>query len=329
MSKGVFFLGFGKAIGSKAETNAEVAARFQIQESEIIAKSGITCRYIAADETASSLATKALREALASAGLQAGDLGGIIVATFSGDYLYPNTASKLCGELEINDAFAFDVHANCAGFQIALSMGRDRLLASPHPKPIAIVGLAKQSPYLNSNDINTAYFFSDAASCVILDIQNREGGLGETFHKANPKNYESVKLRAGGSQFPFSDSLWKNDPHAFFYEHAGLSVWKEVMVEMPQLIRKTLENIGWKTEDIDLVLMHQANLRLIEYIMSRLRLPMNRTVTNVQTIGNTADASLGTVIYDAAQQKRLTPGKKIILASVGAGFIYTVTSYIA
>lgn len=329
MASGVFFQGFGKYVAKTKETNGEVAQRLNISEQEIIAKSGVECRYLAKEESASFMGAEALREAMASAKIPASELSGIIVATFSGDYLYPNMASKLCGELRINGAFAFDVQANCAGFQMALGIARDRLLSDSQSKFIAVVGIARQSPFLDPNDVNTAYFFSDAASAVILGREAKPGGLGPSLYKTNPKSFETVRLRAGGSSFPYSPQLWSTDRHAFFYEHAGLGVWKEVMVEMPQLIRKTLDAAGWKAEDVDLILMHQANLRLIEYLMSRLKLPMTKTVTNVQTIGNTADASLGTVLYDAAEQKRLTSGAKIVLASVGAGFVYSATPYIA
>ena len=329
MPEGVFFTGFGKSIGSTVESNAEVANRLGITEEEIITKSGIQCRYIAKNESASDLAISAANEALKSANISASDLSGVIVATFSGDYLYPNMASKVAGELGVSDLFAFDVQANCAGFQTALSLARDRLLSDMSCKAIAVIGVAKQSPYLDPMDLNTAYFFSDAASAVILHRESRVGGLGQSIFKTNPKSFESVRLRAGGSSFPYSEALWKNDRTAFYYEHAGLSVWKEVIVEMPQLIKKMLKSLEWDVNDIDLVLMHQANLRLIEYIMSRLRLPMSKTLTNVEKIGNTADASLGTVLYDAQQQNKLSPGTKILLASVGAGFVYAATPYVA
>lgn len=322
------FIGFGKYVAKTIETNAEVAARFGIAEEEIVAKSGVGCRYIAKTESASQMALAAAKEAIADAGLQASDLSAVIVCTFSGDYVYPNTASCLCRHLEISDCMAFDVQANCAGFQIGLSTARDMLRSNPEHRHIAVVGVAKQSPYLDPNDINTAFFFSDAASAAIVSRVEGQGGLMNTYSKTNGSNYEVVRLRGGGSSYPLNAELLRSMPETLTYDHAGIAVWKEVMVEMPALIKKTLATIGWEKGDVDLVLMHQANLRLIEFLTARIGLDMSKTVTNIQDIGNTADASLGTVIYDAQRQGRLVPGSKVILASVGAGFVYTVTPYI-
>lgn len=322
------FLGFGKYVAKTQETNAEVAARFGIDENEIIAKTGVGCRYIAKDESASDMALAAVREAIGDAGIDAEDLSAVLVCTFSGDYIYPNMASGLCRHLDIHNCMAFDLQANCAGFQMGLSTARDMLRSNPEHKYIAVVGVAKQSSYLDPNDINTAFFFSDAASATILGRVEGQGGLLGTFSKTNGQNFEVVRLRGGGSSFPLTQELLDERPETLTYDHAGIAVWKEVMVEMPSLVKKALAELGWDREDLDLVLMHQANLRLIEFIVARLGLEMSNTITNIQEIGNTADASLGTIIYDAHKQGRFKPGSKVMLASVGAGFVYAVTPYI-
>jgi len=321
-------LGFGKYVARTLETNAEVAARFSISEDEIVEKCGVRQRFVARDESASAMGLAALREALEDARVAPAELAGVIVCTFSGDYTYPNTASNLCRELGVSDCFAFDLQANCAGFQIGLATARDKLLCDPDAQYIAVVGIAKQSPYLDPDDINTAFFYSDAASAVILGRVSGRGGLLRTFYKTSGRNYEVVRLRAGGSSYPLTRELLDRHPETRFYEHAGLAVWKEVIVELPTLLKRALAAVGWKREEVDLVLMHQANLRLIEYLMARIGLGMDSTVTNIQEIGNTGDASLGTVLYDAARRRRLIPRSKVVLASVGAGFVYAVTPYI-
>ena len=310
------------------ETNAEVAARFDIDEGEIIEKSGVGCRFIAKNESATDMALAAIKEAIDDAGVDAGELSCIIVCTFSGDYIYPNTASHLCKHLEISDCLAFDVQANCAGFQVGISTARDMLRSNPGHRHIAVVGLAKQSPFLDPNDINTAFFFSDAAAAVVMSRVEGKGGIFGTFHKTNGKSFEVVRLRGGGSSYPLNLELLENMPETLTYDHAGIAVWKEVMVEMPALIKKAMAEIGWNKREVDLVIMHQANLRLIEFIAARVGVDMSKTVTNIQDIGNTADASLGTVLYDAQRQGKLRPGTKVMLASVGAGFVYAVTPYI-
>lgn len=329
MSRDVIdFVGFGKCVAATPETNAEVASRFGIDEAEIVAKSGVGCRYIAKTESASDMALVALKEAIEDAGIVPEDLSAVIVCTYSGDYIYPNMASNMCRHLQITDCMAFDLQANCAGFQMGVSTARDMLRSNPEHRYIAVIGAAKQSPYLDPNDINTAFFFSDAAAATIITRVEGEGGILGTFYKTNGKNYEVVRLRGGGSSYPLTETLLNTMPDALTYDHAGIAVWKEVMVEMPALVKKAQAAIGWEKGEIDLVLMHQANLRLIEFIVARIGLDMTKTVTNIQDIGNTADASLGTILYDAQRQGRLTPGSKIMFASVGAGFVYAVTPYI-
>jgi 3-oxoacyl-[acyl-carrier-protein] synthase-3 len=285
------FVGFGKYVAKTVETNAEVAARFNIDENLIVEKSGVGCRYIAKDESATDMAIAAIKEALEDANINASMLSGVIVCTFSGEYVFPNTASHLCKHLQISDCLAFDVQANCAGFQVGISTARDMLRSNPEHRHIAVVGLAKQSPFLDPNDINTAFFFSDAASAVILCRVEGQGGILGMFYKTNGKNYEVVRLRGGGSSYPLSHKLLETMPETLTYDHAGMAVWKEVMVEIPSLIKKAMAQIGWNKGEIDLVLLHQANLRLIEFITSRIGLDMSNTVTNIQDIGNTADAS--------------------------------------
>lgn len=324
------FVGYGKYVPPFAETNEEVAARLGISASEIVSKTGISCRYLARDESASAMALKAIRQALQGAGIDASRLGGVVVSAYTGDYLYPNLASKLCRELQIRNCYAYDLNANCAGFQMALATSSDYLRANPAVEYVAVVGVAKQSPYLDPANHETAMFFSDAASAVILR-QDAQGltGILTSYYETHGEYYEIVRLRAGGSSFPFSTELLRDDPKALQYEHSGLGVWSEVIVELPKLVRRSLKAVGWSTDDVSTVLFHQANLKLISFCMARLSMPMSKTITNVQDIGNTADASLGTVLFDAYQQGRLSrSGDRVVMASVGAGFVYVVTPYI-
>ncbi len=326
----ILFKGFGKSLGSYRETNAEVSSRLGITEDEIIRKIGIEQRFIAKEETAGELAKRALVEALSNSGISAEGLDGIIVSTFTADYLYPNMASWLARELNVHQLFCFDLQANCAGLQMAMVMAKGYLANRPDGTCLALVGLAKQSPFLDPMNKETAFLFSDAASAVIVEkVAGDNAGLLESSFRTNGQNYEIVRLRAGGSKFPYRPELFENDRNALYYEHAGLGVWTEVMVELPKLIRESLESVGWSAGEVGLFLFHQANLRLLEFVLERLRVPNSKTVLNVSEIGNTADASLGTVLYDAERQGKLTqPGTKVILASVGAGFVYVVTPYV-
>jgi 3-oxoacyl-[acyl-carrier-protein] synthase III len=326
---GIRIIGVGKYIPPMFETAEVVAARLNISAEEIIRMTGIEKRHLAGDETASSMGHKALGEAIESSCINKDDIDGVIVATCSGDYLFPSTALKLVQSQDLKAGLAFDLMANCAGMQTAFETARSLLTSNPGLKIIAVVGIAKQAPYVDPYDENSAYFFGDAASAVLIqrDENAAEEGFLPSYFNSKTKNYELVRLRGGGSSFPINSSLLEQDSKARYYEHTGIGVWKEVIVELPKIIRSSLADLNWKIDDLDLILFHQANLRLIEYCMARLRLPMSKSVNNVSTLGNTAEASIGTAIYDAFRAGRLGKNKKILLASVGAGFIYAVTPY--
>ena len=326
---GMRIIGVGKYIPPMFETSEVVAARLNIPVEEIIRMTGIEKRHLAGDESASSMGHKALGEAIESSCVNKDDIDGVIVATFTGDYLFPSTALKLVQSQDLKAGLAFDLMASCAGMQTAIENARSLLFSNHGLKIIAVVGIAKQSPYVNQYDENSAFFFGDAASAVLIrrDGTAPEEGFLPSYFNSITKNYELVRLRCGGSSFPINASSLELESKASYYEHTGLGVWKEVVVELPKIIRSSLADLKWEIDDLDMILFHQANLRLIEYCMSRLKLPMSKSVNNVSTIGNTAEASIGTVIYDAFRAGRLGKNKKILLVSMGAGFMYAVTPY--
>ena len=312
----VRFVGFGKAIGSTPEPNSVVAARLGVSEDFIVQKTGIRCRWIAKDESATDMAEAALREAMGDEPIDA-----LVVATFSGDYRYPSVGAAICERLKL-DIPAYDINANCAGFQVGLSAARNMILSEDGYYRVGVVGVAKQSPYLDPMNPDTAMFFSDGAGAVVVDdaVMRYNGshphrwptmGLMSTTFKMS-HHYEAVRMRGGGSSH-------RDIPPV--YEQASLVIWKDTIRELPAIIQRAMKTVGW--DDVDLVLFHQANLRLIEFVMHRLRLPMSKTVTNVEETGNTADASLATVLYDARDRLH----GRVILASVGAGFLYCGTPY--
>lgn len=322
----IFICGSGTSLGEYEESNSEVARRLGISEDEILAKSGIKRRFVAKDLSNLELGCNAFRDAVESHDIDLATIDGVIVCGFTNDYVFPNIASAVGKAFGLCNIFAFDVQANCAGLQVGLNIARDKLLANKGMNRIAVLAIAKQSPFLNPDDINTAYFFSDAASCVVLEARSSvHAGLMDPVSRIVTSNYEAVRLRAGGANYRNFDVL---DDKLKFYEHAGLAVWKETIVQIPRIIRETLEKYDWELAEVDYILMHQANLRLVEFIFSRLRVPLDKTVLTIEDMGNTADASLGTVIHKALKNDLLKPGMKVLLLSVGAGFIYECGGYV-
>lgn len=314
------------SLGEYEESNSEVAQRLNISEEEILAKSGIKKRFVAKNITNLKLGCDAFRNAIESYDLDLETVDGVIVCSFTNDYVFPNIASAVGKEFGLCSIFAFDVQANCAGLQVGLNIARDKLLANRGMNRIAVIAIAKQSPFLNPDDINTAYFFSDAASCLVLEARNSaHAGLMDPVSKIVTSNYEAVRLRAGGAEYRDFDVL---EDKTKFYEHAGMAVWKETIIQIPKIIRETLKKYNWELEEVDYILMHQANLRLVEFIFARLSVPLDKTVLTIEDIGNTADASLGTVIHKALSNDLFKPGMKVLLLSVGSGFVYECGGYI-
>ena len=162
MKKIIDIVGIGKCLGSVKQPNSIVAKNLNISEEEIIQRTGIKCRYITGKESATEMAINSLNEALSDANIDCDQIDGIIVCTFSGDYLFPSEATRICKFMNINPTFAYDIKAMCAGIQVGISTGRDTLLANDQYRYIAVIGLAKHSPFINKHDINSAYYFSDA-----------------------------------------------------------------------------------------------------------------------------------------------------------------------
>ena len=290
-------LGAGAALGSRLHTNAELCGRIDRSPDWVVAKTGITQRHyidMATGETASELALCAAQRALQGAQVSAVDIGMIVACTFSHDYLFPPLSAKLHHDLGCKGGQFYDVQANCSGFVSALVAVSDRMRADPSLRYALVVGVEVLSPFVLPDDAETAMFFSDGAGAVVLG----PGGIVSSAFDADTSNYESVRCTPDGVM-----------------TMSGLATWQQAVKHLPGVIHKAVERAGWQVGDVDLVIFHQANLRLIEFLMARLELPMSKTFTNVATVGNTGAASLPIAIADAWPLHG-----KIVLAGIGAGF---------
>lgn len=322
---GVGVVGVGRYVPSKVITNEDVERWTKIPAATITEKTGVVRRYIAEDgETASGMSAAAARQALESAGVAPEQLGLVVGCTFTGDYVYPAMACKVQGLIGATNAGAFDVMANCTGFQVGLGVAADRMRTDPTITHSLVVGTALQSRFINWSDPESAIYFGDGSGAAILGrVPDGYGVLSnEVF--TNPVVFEAVRLRGGGSSHPMRpDNVHQG---LQYYEMNGLEVWKQVVQFQPRVIRRVLEKIGKTTADVDFFIFHQANLRLIEFLMAKMKQPMSRTFTNVAEIGNTADASLAIALADAVQAGRIKRGDLVVISGVGAGFTFGATA---
>ncbi len=318
---GVGIIGVGKYVPNKLITNDQIEEWTSLPKGTILEKTGIEKRYIVEEgETASNMSVLAARDAIKMAGIKPEEVGLIVCATFTGDYIYPAMACKVQSELGATNAGAFDVLANCTGFQVALSVASDRMLVDSSIKYSIVIGTALQSRFINWHDPNSAIYFGDGAGATVLGVVPEDYGILSTEIFSNGRVFDSVRLRGGGSSHPLrSDNV--NDGLQY-YEINGLEVWKQLVQYQPVAIRRSIEKAGLLISDIDFYIFHQANLRLIEYLMGKMKLPMIKTYTNVAQIGNTADASIAIALCEAIELNLIIRGQVLVISGVGAGFTF-------
>jgi 3-oxoacyl-[acyl-carrier-protein] synthase III len=323
--KGVGIIGVGKYIPQIPITNEYLSGTTGLSATEIFEKTGINCRYrVEENETATGMSAIAAQRAIDMAGIDPKEIGIIVCATFSNDYIYPAMACKVQELIGAENAGAYDILANCTGFQVALANVSDRMKVDDTIKYGLVLGTAIQSRYLDFSDINSALFNGDGSGAALLGKVPVDFGILDTEIFTNSKVFESVRLRGGGSSFRMKP---ENISEKFQYiEMNGIEVWKQVIQNQPRVIRNLLEKMNKKIEDVDFFIFHQANLRLIEYLMGKMKLPMEKTYVNVDKIGNTADASLAIALCDAVNENKIKKENLMVISGVGAGFTFGATA---
>lgn len=316
---GITIAGVGHHLPAQAEDNATLCRNLDVTPEWIVEKTGIERRYIAAkDDSASAYATLAARRALAMAGVEAGEVDLIIACTFSGDYIFPPLSAKVQMELKAGNAQIFDVQANCTGFVTGLTIASDRMKVDPTVRHALVIGVEFLSRYIDRSDVNTAIYLSDGAGAALLARAAPEQGIMASAFHTDSSNYEAVRMRGGGSSHPLQGRAY--DAAIDTMEMNGIATWKQAITHLPKVIRKACEKSGVELAAVDFLLFHQANLRLIEYIVRKMGFSLDKTYTNVQAIGNTGSASLAIAMSEAVAKSCLKNGDLVVLAAVGAGF---------
>jgi 3-oxoacyl-[acyl-carrier-protein] synthase-3 len=286
-------LGGGWALGSRVMDNDELSEITGETAEWILRKSGITQRYLIENEQPSDLAVAAAQMAMRD--IDPSQIALTVVCTCSHEYVFPAMSAKIHRELGLGGTF-FDVQANCSGFVTALTIAQNWLSLG---KYALIVGCEVLSPMTDFTDVESAMFLSDGAGALVVG----KAGIDSEF-LADTSNYEAVRCAAGD-----------------LVEMNGMATWRQAMTHLPPLVRSIVARKGWTAPDI--ILFHQANKVMIDFLMNRLGYPL--TYTNVERIGNTGSASLPIVIAEA-REKDLLHGK-IVIAGIGAGFGFGVAAW--
>ncbi|MDA0194121.1 MAG: ketoacyl-ACP synthase III [Bacteroidetes bacterium] len=317
---GVGIVGTGHYLPDNVQSNEDLCKiLLDVNPEWIVSKTGIKRRYIATeDDSASNMSILAARKVLEENNISGEDIGLIAVATFSPDYMFPPVSAKIQKELKCTKAQIVDINTNCTGFITALTIASDRMRVDQSVKYSLVIGVELHTRYINPKDKETAIFFSDGAGVALLGQVDEGSGIINSHFKTDSSTYESVRFRGGGSSFPFSKRSFS--PDIDFMEMNGLATWKQAVTNMPILIKDLLTKISMDIDDIDFCLFHQANLNLINYVMAKLKIPGEKTYTNVQEIGNCGSASVGIVLSEAMIFGKIKPGNTVLFAGVGAGF---------
>ena len=306
-------IGSGSYLPRNIVTNDDLAKRMDTSDEWIRARTGIRQRHIAAaDETSSSLALEASKAAIASAGIAAQDIDLIIVATSTPDYIFPSTACLLQVKLGIKGCPAFDLQAVCSGFVYALAMA-DLFIRSGQHRCALVVGAEVFSRILDWNDRGTCVLFGDGAGAVILRADEQPGIMASALHADGS--------HAGILSVPGTVSGGKatGDP---FLRMDGPAVFKFAVRVLDEVARETLAKCKQEVADIDWLIPHQANLRILESTAKRLHLPPEKLIVTVDMHGNTSAASVPLALDLAIRDGRIKPGHKVMLQGVGGGFTW-------
>ncbi|MBR9729214.1 ketoacyl-ACP synthase III [Shewanella intestini] len=303
--------GWGKAVPPASLTNDDLATFMETSDEWIKTRTGISKRHISHVDT-SVLATVAAKQALAAAGIEGKDLDLIILASASPDTLIPNIASAVQAEIGASCG-AFDINAACSGFLYGLGLASS-LIKSGQNKKVLIIGAERLSFYLDWSRRETAVLFGDGAGAVILEANEQPGGvLG--YELNNDPAGRDILASGFGTQM----NRFEQDSLDFFIHLNGQEVFKRAIHGMGGLSKKVLENCGVDKDAVDLVIPHQANERIIDTLINRMKIPKEKAFVNIANYGNTSAATIPIAICDALAQGRINAGQTILSCAFGAG----------
>ncbi|MCF4164490.1 ketoacyl-ACP synthase III [Zavarzinia compransoris] len=310
-------VGCGAYLPERVMTNAELADLVNTDDAWITARTGIRQRHIAAEgECTSDLATAAAKNALAAAGLEAGDIDLIVLATATPDFTFPATATMVQANLGIRRGAAFDIQAVCSGFIYAIATADNFLKAGQHKRAL-VIGAETFSRILDWEDRTTCVLFGDGAGAVVLEAGEGTGGNGDrgilTSHLHADGRYRDLLYVDGGP------SRTKTVGHL---RMTGREVFRHAVVNLAEAVNEALAATGLAPTDLDWIVPHQANLRIIEGTAKKLGVDPARVVVTVDHHGNTSAASVPLALAEAMADGRIQPGHLVLLEAMGGGFTW-------
>jgi 3-oxoacyl-[acyl-carrier-protein] synthase III len=304
--------GVGSALPQRRVDNAELAERVDTSDQWIVERTGIRSRYIAAEgETTASLATDAARAALADADIGANEIDLIVLATATPDQTFPSSATKVQAALGINDCVAFDVHAVCTGFLYAVTVA-DAMIRAGSGRTALVIGAETFSRILDWEDRTTCVLFGDGAGALVLRAEDGDRGILATKLHADGRHNDLLFVDGGPSTTGTVGKL----------RMKGREVFRHAVVNLADVLREVLSAANLGPDDVDWVVPHQANARILDATAKKLNLPSEKVVVTVDRHANTSAASVPLALDAAVKDGRIRRGDIVVLEAMGGGFTW-------
>ncbi len=320
----VELVGSGRYLPKKVLTNAELERMFDTSDQWIRDRTGISERRIASDdETLARMAQRACTQVLEGAQVDVSEIDGIIFGTASPDRLLPSQACDLQAALGANNAAAFDVTAACSGFLYGLAVA-EGLVAAGTATNILVVGGDRLSRITDYTDRATCILFGDGVGATLVRrARNGDRGILSTYIKTDGRLGELLWRPGGGGIHPPSEEMLAD--HSYFLRMAGREVFKHAVRSMTEACGRALEQAGLTVEDVDVLISHQANVRIIESLAKHAGIPPEKAYINIDRYGNTSAASIPIALDECVREGRIKPGSNVLMVAFGGGLTWAAT----
>jgi len=312
--------GWGMSVPESVLTNDDISKMVETNDAWIRERTGIRERRIAReDQFPSTLAVEASIKALRIANLRPTDLDLIICSTSSPEYIFPATACLIQDQLGATKAGAFDLLAACSGFIYALNMGA-QAIRSGSIKNALIIGSETLSRFVNWKDRSTCILFGDGAGAFVLQASDQPGGVLSAVMHSDGSGSDLLTIEGGGSHYPSNEATILDGKH--YIQMDGNEVFRFATRVMTSATEEVLACAGLTKDQVQWIIPHQANIRIIKAAARGLNLPMDRFIVNLEKYGNTSTASIPMAMVEAIEKGQIQPGEKIVMVGFGAGLTW-------
>jgi 3-oxoacyl-[acyl-carrier-protein] synthase III len=315
-------IGTGSSVPRRVLTNEDLEAIVDTSDEWITRRTGIKQRRIAQKgicESTTDLGTQAARAAMQLADVSPDKIDAIVVATVTADHLFPSAACMIQKELEANNAAAYDLSAGCSGFIYGLETANNSIRMGI-TKTVLVIGAERLSSVVNWKDRSTCVLLGDGAGAVVLQSNGEKGGILSTHTKSDGRFWDLLHSEDGNDYLP--EMLKETALKPYILTMEGNRLFKQAVGSMAGIAEQALEQNGLTRDDIQLVVPHQANLRILQAVAEKLKMPMEKFFTNLHKYGNTSSASIPIALDEAHRSGLLSNGDHVMLVSFGAGLTW-------